>query len=289
MSIKTLVLDFDGTFTDIEAEAVPFQPAFLAGVADLLGRDVRADWIREKEAIERAPEQYGWVFEGKVVAPASADPYLLATAIVQGIFDGQALLRNPKVRTEITQALYRLAYEQTLTAFRPEAGAVLRAAFQQKDLGVFVVTNSDTAAVLRKLEKLLGSEMPAGFEGRVRGNAKKFWVTPSETSDPLFARLDETQRVQGLPRPVYLRRGKYYDTLARIWKETGTTPQETLVCGDIYELDLALPAALGARVALVERPTVLAYERAAVKAVGGHLLPSLAGLLSLLELQPPPN
>ena len=59
MSIRCVVVDFDGTFTDVAVEAVPFEPAFMASLADMLGRDVRDEWARERAVIEKTPEQFG--------------------------------------------------------------------------------------------------------------------------------------------------------------------------------------------------------------------------------------
>ena len=75
------------------------------------------------------------------------------------------------------------------------------------------------------------------------------------------------------------------EALRRIWKETGTTPEQTLVAGDIFELDLALPAALGAHVQLVARDNAMAYELNAVKALGprGGVDRSLRALLPRLK------
>lgn len=57
------------------------------------------------------------------------------------------------------------------------------------------------------------------------------------------------------------------------------------MAGDIFELDLALPAALGASVQLVERTNVLEYERRAIAALGprGGRHPSLRALLPRLR------
>jgi hypothetical protein len=41
-----------------------------------------------------------------------------------------------------------------------------------------------------------------------------------------------------------------------------------LVCGDIFELDLALPLALGCRGHLLERPNALEIERLALQSFG---------------------
>ena len=91
------------------------------------------------------------------------------------------------------------------------------------------------------------------------------------------------QPAPGLPRPIYLRRGKYYESLREIWRATGATPAETLVCGDIFELDLALPAALGAQVVLIERNNTLPYERAATERAGGRVIRTLTALLDGLH------
>lgn len=278
MGVRCVVLDFDGTFTDTAIEAVPFEPAFMASVADLLGRDVRDEWARERAAIEKTPEHFGWVYDGKIVAPATADPYLLGTATVQAILDRAALLRNPVNRTEVTQALYGLAYARTITAFKADAKKVLDDLLAL-DLPVYFVTNSKTDAVSRKLDQL---GLPARERLHVRGEAKKFWVTDPQPSDDVFPRLPEMEMVQGLARPIFLRRGKYYEVLRRIWSDTGTTPEETLVCGDIYELDLALPAALGARILLVERGNTLVYERIGTQRAGGAVITHLHELLKYL-------
>ena len=56
-------------------------------------------------------------------------------------------------------------------------------------------------------------------------------------------------------------------------------PARTLVCGDIYEMDLAMPQTLGAAVHLVVRPSTRAWERDAAQAFGtasSSLLDALA-------------
>ena len=85
--------------------------------------------------------------------------------------------------------------------------------------------------------------------------------------------------VPGLERPLYLRRGLYFEVLSAIWSATGASPEGTFVCGDIFELDLALPAALGARVHLVGRSSTPEWERSAVERAGGSYSDVLSGLL----------
>ena len=59
---------------------------------------------------------------------------------------------------------------------------------------------------------------------------------------------------------IHVRRGRYFDALRQVWDETSTSPEETLVAGDIFELDLAMPAALGAQVHLVTRASTMPHE-----------------------------
>ncbi|MBL8604218.1 MAG: HAD family hydrolase [Myxococcales bacterium] len=277
MAVRCVVLDFDGTFTDVETESAPFRAYFQSLMADLLGRDLRAEWEREERRIVERPEVHGWEFDGRVVAPSTADPYLLTTATVQGIFDAGALLRNPLLRTAISQTLYGLAYERTLTAFKPDARETLER-LVAVGLPVYVVTNSRTDVVSHKLDQL-GLTQRARV--KVMGEAKKFWVTPSTRPAAQFAMLPEFEAAP-IARPVYLRRGRYYDALAAIWEATNTLPEETLVCGDIYELDLALPAALGCKVALTESKRTLEFERALTRRHNGHVLGALSELLTLV-------
>jgi hypothetical protein len=88
--------------------------------------------------------------------------------------------------------------------------------------------------------------------------ARKFEV--DDAWDGVAAEL----ALPGLARPVLLRRRAYHDILASV---LGGAPfSELVVVGDIFELDLAMPLALGARVALVASSRTPAYERAYVMA-----------------------
>lgn len=280
--IDCVILDFDGTFTDAQAEAVPFTDAYRANLEDVLGRSVSRMWEEEARVILAAPAEFGWHFGGKVVAPATADPYLLATAIAQRIFDRLVVLQTLTMRTEVTQALYRESYRHTATAFKPEAREVLEAILAT-DRRVFVVTNSNTEVVSQKIDQLA----PRGRERlQVIGDAKKYVVDEPSPVDDLFRPIPAERMMPGLDtRPVLLRRGRYYEVLSRIWAETGTTPENTLVCGDIWELDLSLPQTLGTHVHLVLRSTTLDYERNAVAEAGprGGVSASLRELLPRLS------
>lgn len=267
MSVSCVVLDLDGTLTDIPHEAPAFNEAFPAMVADLVGRDVDALW---SEAIahvrERSPE-LAWIIEGKAVGPADADPYILASSAAQIVFDRLGVLtRDVTLRSEITTTIFRRAYQRTGAAFRPEAKRVIEGLLARVP-AVHVVTNAATDAATRKLHALA----PRGVADLViHGDARKFLIGKPSREDAWFDKLPKEKQVAGLTRPVLLTRGRYFEVLTEIWAHTGARPETTLVCGDIYELDLALPAELGASVHLVRRQRTYAYEEDAVKALGAR-------------------
>ncbi|MCA9559981.1 MAG: HAD family hydrolase [Myxococcales bacterium] len=246
MPTRLVILDFDGTFTDAHAEAVPFVAGFKRDLADLLGREISAVWERWEAEVTRHPDRYGWMNGPHIAAPAGADPYLTCSCIAQNIFDELGLLRREPLRNAVLQQLYRLSYALTASAPRPDAKAVLDDLLD-RDLRVVVVTNSRTDAVAHKVD-----ELGLGHRDRlaVFGDAKKF-VIDAEPRDPRFDALED-MTVPGLAsRKVAIKRGHYYDLLKALWEEEGVGPEETLVCGDIFELDLALPLAMGARVGLM--------------------------------------
>jgi hypothetical protein len=82
-----------------------------------------------------------------------------------------------------------------------------------------------------------------------------------EAHRELFDRLAASEASPAFMRPIYLRRGYYFNALCDALHQlkgdlsasTALPFDEVMVCGDIYELDLALPKALGAHVHLIER------------------------------------
>jgi FMN phosphatase YigB (HAD superfamily) len=267
MSLRCIVLDFDGTFTDVAEEAEPFASAFQADVADLLGKDIAGSWKAKHSEIVAHPCRYGMQDGDKIVVHANADPYVRSATIAQMLFDDAGILKDKHTRSAIIRALYSKAYKLTRTAFRPGARETL-ATILRTEIPAFVVTNSHPDMVIEKMRTLF----PECLERiQVHGDAQKFTVAAPEMSDPRFDALPEEKWLDGLiGRPIYLRRGKYFDVLRKIWIKTGAGPEETLVCGDIFELDLAMPAELGAQIHLVSSPDTPDYEQAAVAALGAR-------------------
>ena len=259
---RVIVLDFDGTMTDAEAEGAPFRTGYLADLATLAGVTVDdptfAAIVAEVEGgLASAPEAHPFRWKGKAVAPASVDPYLRMVPVADAIFDGFGVLPDRTVRGRLTGGvLYKHNYNLTKghPVFRPGAAEVLRALAGTE---TYVVTNSHTAAVAEKIE-ILDRTVGGGVSWlapRVRGDAQKFEVDDSWDAVPA------TLAIPGLvARDVLLRRRHYHDRLAQLLTSVGAGFDELLVVGDIFELDLALPLALGARVGLVVSPHTPRYE-----------------------------
>ncbi len=254
-----VVLDFDGTLTDADAHTPAFHAASRQELARLLGWDeetAQREWNRALGTVTRLPAETAWIVNGYPVCPVNVDPYVTVNGVTR------LLLREhrPELADEALQAhvlrLFQDAYRLAPSPFRPDAARVLEEVCSD-GRHVRVVTNSETAAVERRLDSL-------GFSTRdrvaVRGNAGKFLVQGPATPDARFDSLPEVAGWWADGRPIHLRRGRYFDALRAIWEETGTTPEQTLLAGDIFELDLAMPAALGVHVHLVLRSGTMAHE-----------------------------
>lgn len=274
--VRCIVLDFDGTFTLVDQEAEPFVLAFREAFARELGTELAGRWDEMGARIDADPGHYGWEHRGRIVAPAHADPYVRSTTIAQLLLAEAGL--GVEERRDRIEVLFRESYPASRIVFRPDAADTI-AALVELRIPVFVVTNSATDHVREKIGAL---GVAAARDLPVHGDARKFAVEPSRRDDPRFAALPESETIEGLPRPVWLRRGAYFDVLAELWDATGAGPETTLVCGDIYELDLAMPARLGARVHQVARPQTPEHEREAARRAGGTVSDTLGSLLDVL-------
>jgi phosphoglycolate phosphatase-like HAD superfamily hydrolase len=264
--MTVLVLDFDGTMTDAEAEGRPFRDGYLEDLSAMVGRPAGdAEVIAIADEVEaellRAPASHPFLWMGRAVAPATVDPYLRMVPIAHRILDRFDVMPSAIDRGRLLgNVLYKYNYAKTLghPVFRTGAGDVLRS------LGgtdAWIVTNSDTHAVAGKVAAL-DRDTPgvAWLTSRVRGHARKFDVEDAWTG------AEAELEVPGLDRPVLLRRRAYHDILKEILDAAGATFADLVVIGDIFELDLAMPLSLGARVGLVATDRTPPYERAFVEA-----------------------
>jgi FMN phosphatase YigB (HAD superfamily) len=283
-----VVLDFDGTMTDAEAEGAPFFAGYTADLATLTGQPlaaVRALAEQFRDDLFADPTAFAAEFGNppRKVAPAVVDPYLRMTPIARRIYDRFAVLADAGDRDRVGSVLYRHHYLHTVEhpVFRASAAALLQALGQRRDLDVWVVTNSGTDHVCEKIERLdrASGGGVAWLANKVRGNAGKFMIddTWHDGPDDLF--------LPGLPRPILRRRRQYHDIVTELCD--GRFGLVTVI-GDIFELDLSLPSALGARVGLVRGPHTPGYELDYLTTLG-HRAAVFADLSTVLDFIDLPN
>ena len=261
---RVLILDFDGTLTDAEAEGLPYRQGYLEDVAllaDVPIEDVK-EWATEMDGeLQRRPGDFGWRFNEKIVAPACVDPYLRIMPIARMVLDRVHAFPNPNERDRLLdRILYKYNYQKTNTVFRPGAAEFFSRLRElesgEAPLYTIVVTNSHTVPVQNKI-RLLGERHSINFDwlvDRVVGSARKYVVDDSVTT------LPESIRIPNLKRPIYVRRSQYHTILSQILRDYDSSWTETIVLGDIFELDLSLPLSMGSTVGLMVNPFSPQYE-----------------------------
>lgn len=296
MTLTHVVLDFDGTCTQIEGSQAAYLDEYrrllVERVTDkdskaAIGAEFAAAWPQALEALVMASPEAGWSTQsGCAAAPAAADPYILGGEVAAWL-ERRWRAAHPGSVPVIPDGLYKVAYEKHVADFRPEVPDVL-AALVDTGVTVAFVSNSSEKTIGARLDEVLAGAPDVRAQIAVYGNAAKFMVReldweapPGRAEGKPFRKLPPAIQARGLERPIYLRRGSYYGALLRVWGEGGPTPKTTLVVGDIYELDLAMPAALGAHIHLVERAAPFAtcdYERVLTRKAGGKITADLTRL-----------
>lgn len=265
MGIEYVVFDFDGTCTRVE----DIHEGFLESYRALVGASPN-DWRRACEAVRAASPVAGWTLQGAPSsAPAAADCYILAGEAAGFLVRAGAIAKpGPDTFAAAARdnaAPFRADFKDTLAAV---AARVPHVAF---------ISNTDTKVVAGRLDAELVSHPALRAKIQVHGNATKYLVRELafEITSPLRAHFDALPATEpaDLARPVYLRRGAYFEALLKFWESVGAPPDpatlaSTLVIGDIYELDLAMPKALGMQCHLITRARpydTYTYELEAVK------------------------
>lgn len=251
--ITFVIFDLDGTFTLLDEECVPYTAAYKQDLQEKLGlpnKDFERLWSQSVSAVSKHPHLYGWKEDGKLILPGDVDPLILSCVTTGLIFDRMGLyLADNEIRKRVLDGFYKKHRGKRLNLFKPEAVNVLDALANRS----CIVTNTSEGDAREKLSALeLQNDVP------VHGSAYKFGLDDGLTSIP------RTMHVEGLGRPIYPRRGSYHRILTEIMAERDLRPNQVLVVGDIYELDLVLPQQMGMHIALVERDNMHSYERSAV-------------------------
>jgi FMN phosphatase YigB (HAD superfamily) len=263
MPIRYVILDFDGTCTLVERIQKQFLADYHRAISPAFGELPEAEWKSALASVKRASPHVGWTFGGAPAAPAAADPYIQSG-------EAAALLQRRYAERDVHVSVpdaYHTAYHANAAPWREETRHVLET-LVDRGIRVGFISNSATAGLTARLDSLLEDHAELRGQIHVQGNAAKFKVQelsfdpkgPAEKHRARFEAIPAAAKLKaaggGLRRPAYLRRGRYFEAICAFWQffgEKGFPAAETLVCGDVWELDLALPAALGIQTHLIER------------------------------------
>ena len=275
-STKLIVLDFDGTVTDIEKEAEPFVEVYKQKFTRAFGigsAELQLLWEQARQKVLSSPATHGMEFDGKIVAPAYADPYTLNTAIAIEILKTLVILPDPEEKRKALDAIFTQSYPYTATVFKDGADEFIARLMEKFD--VCFVTNSQTEKVQNKLGSLRLAALPP-----VHGDAKK------NVLDNSWLEVPESVDLKDFNRPVFLRRHHYWTILDKLLKARQLTREQLLVAGDIYDMDLSIPHFMDSSICLVSRSSTPAHYVTAVSAYEhGFVVSDLHdGLTRILEL-----
>ena len=287
--ITDIVLDFDGTCTDIPA----INEAFLDEYGLIFDKNVepvsKSEWkSAQDEVMENSPNA-GWMISGCPSAPAACDPYILA-------FEAASLiLRKRKSTNTLPSTLHHQANDKHPAPWRNDAADVINKILD-KGIELHFISNSSTKKIVERLHVLFGEGNPILKKISVQSGAAKFriselpWETPDAYPNELiekFKKLPASISSNDLDRPIYLRRSFYFEAIAQVFKNDLTKLPSSVFCGDIWEMDHAMPYELGASVHLIEREApynTYDYERNMVESYGdrGKMSKQLSGVLDWL-------
>ncbi|WP_027581892.1 hypothetical protein [Bradyrhizobium sp. Ai1a-2] len=282
--VTQVVLDFDGTCTQIPAIYERYLELFLKGFNEA-GFNVSAEeWLEAQEIVRAHSPEEGWMVAGSPAAPVAADPYIMANEAAQ-------LILRQRRDTRPLPNINASAYAAAAAPWRDDALDTF-SAIVTHGARIIIVSNSSSAFISGRLSLLLETRTDLQDKITVQSDAGKFRICELSWPDSGTISAQDAARFTALPvayqgllkRPLYLRRGAYFEAIRRALADDLSALSGTLFCGDIFEMDLAMPFALGARVHLLDRAEPFStydYERCALAACGsrGRNSTELHGLL----------
>lgn len=227
------VFDYDCTLTQPDDLSCRFLRGYLRELAELTGQpmeEIRCVANDVERLMRMHPEGYDWSFNGSIVSSTVGDPSLRFIGIVEEI-----LRRYPPKQKilNLDDFKHQLFWRHYPHGTRLRAGAAQALTMHPQ---TFIVTNSPAARIERKVGR---------YGVRIVPEVGKQHI------DFTFEEVPATLELSGLNRPVLLRRRRYHKVLTDILVFTGKDWSQMVVVGDNFELDLALPMAMGATGILV--------------------------------------
>lgn len=297
-TITDIVLDFDGTCTQIPVIFEKYLEQYLLELNRAIITTFPAEplitnteWAEAQILVKQNSPMAGWMLGGGPSAPSYADPFILSDEATKLILR----LRKSKITLP---PVYSVSYASNPAPWRTDALDTFRK-IVAKGVRLHFISNSSTTKVSERLRELFGENDPLLKQIIVQGDAAKFNIKELTWEKNVMADAI-VSRFQSLPasypsilheylgRPVYLRRGSYFEAIYSVFKARLTDLSQVVFCGDIFELDLAMPAELGANVHLIKRQPpfdTYPYELNAVAALGirAKLSDDLSALMDWID------
>jgi hypothetical protein len=290
--VAHIILDFDGTCTQIPPIFEAYLDLYCKGLNGAGVSVTPSEWREAQAIVRQHSPRAGWMAGGCPSAPAAADPYILADEAAK------LILRRRRATTSGPLTAHKQAYDAALAPWREEALDTFSRLLEH-GVQLHLVSNSGTDFITGRLRDLFGDNNPLRAKISVQSDAGKFRICELNWDDQDTLSAEARRRFQALPvaygekllteteRPIYLRRGAYFEAINRALARDLDALTNTVFCGDIWEMDLAMPYALGANVHLLDRAVpfeTYRYERQALVAYGdrGKTSADLSALLDWL-------
>ena len=292
--ITDIILDFDGTCTIISAIQKQFLKGFQMKLNEAYNYEFASDaeWLDAQSKVREVSPHAGWMLGGAPAAPAAADPFILADE------SAKFLLRKKNGKIPVPSDAHSVIYSKYPAPWRDEALEIFKQLLN-KGIKLHFISNSGTEKVKARVADLF-TGIPENVT--VTGNAAKFRICglnwdnnfSEDQSQKLPADIQklftdlpaefEKSNCGDLKRPVYLQRGSYFEAIYNTLGEKIKDLSTSLFCGDICEMDLAMPYYMGGNIHLIEREEpfpIYAYEKNIISSCGtrAKMSPDLNGIM----------
>ena len=285
-----VIIDFDGTLTAEEEQAIPLADKSLTTLADeIIGtprQQLSADYEATRTRLLRAPHRYWWEVNGLIASYCNEGAFILNTTTLQIM-----LRENPAYARAVIVAFPQAEYDPIVDCinylfhrhtaelppvFRPAARPVLDSLAEHPERMPIILTNSLGDKVRRHLATLALND-----EIAVLGDTRQYEMDPAWTHRFPHPKLGEIQIWPVSQRyRVDLRRPIYYQALVKAVEDDS----RLAVVADTFSLPGALPLLMGIPFLLVRTPYTPDWcRRATDEHPLGHVLDDLAELPMVLD------
>ncbi len=288
--VKTVILDYDDTLTVGAVGVRRALPKFIEGLAKVTREPMNRvkrlflSAIRRQDRLVDVDPMRGVEVEGRRVAHADAGAFLRLLPPTRHVLGRLGFKTNARGQEGVFFLVVRYAYPFAKPHWRRGCPELLRAlhaaAHAEEPISSWIVTQSDTDPVTEKVHTLGSDEWVQWFGERVYGGARKLDIDPEWEELPRWLPIPDGPR-------VHLRRPAYFSGLESRLQADGTDWSELWALGDNFEMELAIPLHMGARVILILKSTTPEHEIAFLrKHERAHVVRGLSAVHRLLGLPP---